>query len=100
MTYELIAPTHTTSHITNAQIVALMDNKSTITSSRLLGIEETRIAIFGTGKEAISKRQFAEWKARGFFPFYRIGGKRIFCDPEEVKRALSRRFKVNAEEAR
>lgn len=76
-----------------------MDNKSTTTSSRLLGIEETRIAIFGTGKEAISKRQFAEWKSRGFFPYHKIG-KRIFCEVEEVKRALSRRFKIAAEEIR
>ena len=76
-----------------------MDNITATSSSRLLGIEETRIAIFGTGKEAISKRQFAEWKSRGYYPFLRVG-KRIFCDVEEVKRALSRRFKINAEEIR
>jgi hypothetical protein len=72
-----------------------MDDITATSSSRLLGIEETRIAIFGTGKEAISKRQFAEWKSRGFFPYHKIG-KRVFCEVEEVKRALSRRFKINA----
>lgn len=63
----------------------------------LVGLETARIAIFGTSKEAISKRTFAEWKARGYFPYHRIG-KRIFLDVEEVKRALSRRFKINANE--
>lgn len=64
----------------------------------LVGMEEARIAIFGTGKEAPSKRTWAEWKSRGFYPFHRIGGKRIFLDVEEVKRALSRRFKIEAKD--
>ena len=76
-----------------------MNTNSTTTSKTLLGIEEARIAIFGTGKEAISKRAFADWKSKGYYPYHKIG-KRVFLDVEEVKRALSRRFKINAEEIR
>lgn len=76
--------------------VGVMTDDNNANSSRLVGMEEARLAIFGTGKEAISKRTFAEWKARGYFPYHRIGGKRIFVEVEEVKRALSRRFKINA----
>lgn len=74
--------------------------KDTANTPQLVGMEEARIAIFGTGKEAPSKRTWAEWKSRGFYPYHRIGGKRIFIDVEEAKRALTRRFKINAEEVR
>jgi hypothetical protein len=63
----------------------------------LLGLDEGRIAIFGTGPEAPSKRSWDEWRARGYYPFFRLG-KRIFINKEEVCRALERRFKVNARE--
>lgn len=63
------------------------------------GLEECRKIIFGTGPEAISKRTFAEWKARGYYPFIKVG-KRVFADPNEVRRALDRRIRVNAVEPR
>lgn len=63
-------------------------------SPTFVGLEECRITVFGTGREAPSKRLFAEWKARGYFPFIKVG-KRVFADPEEVRRAINRRFKVN-----
>jgi hypothetical protein len=68
------------------------------TSPAFVGLEECRKAIFGTGPEAPSKRTFAEWKARGYYPFIKVG-KRVFADPSEVRRALDRRFKVNAKPA-
>jgi len=66
-------------------------------STILVGLEAGRIAIFGTGPEAPSKRSFAEWKARGYFPSVKLG-KRVFVNPDEVRRALERRFKINARE--
>lgn len=66
-------------------------------SPTLVGLEEARIAIFGTGPEAPSKRSFAEWKARGYFPSVKLG-KRVFVNPDEVRRALERRFKISAKE--
>jgi len=70
-----------------------MSNENT--SPTFVGLEECRKTVFGTGSEAPSKRTFAEWKARGYFPFIKVG-KRVFADPAEVSRALSRRFKINA----
>ena len=64
------------------------------TSPAFVGLEECRTTVFGSGREAPSKRLFAEWKARGYFPYIKVG-KRVFADPEEVRRALNRRFKVN-----
>lgn len=68
-------------------------------SPTFVGLEEGRKAVFGNGPEAPSKRTFAGWKAQGFFPFIKVG-KRVFVDPSEVRRALERRFKVNATEIR
>ena len=65
------------------------------TSPAYVGIEECRKIVFGTGPEAPSKRSWDAWRAKGYYPFIRVG-KRIFANPEEVSRALSRRFKVNA----
>jgi hypothetical protein len=65
----------------------------------LVGLEEGRVTLFGTGPEAISKRCFAEWKARGYFPYVKVG-KRVFVNVDEVRRALERRFKINAVEVR
>jgi hypothetical protein len=64
-------------------------------SPTYLGLEACRIALFGDGQEAPSKRTFAEWKARKYYPSVKIG-KRVFVDPYEVSRALDMRFKINA----
>lgn len=63
-------------------------------SPTFVGLEECRTTVFGTGREAPSKRLFAEWKARGYFPFIKVG-KRVFADPDEVRRAINKRFRVN-----
>jgi len=73
----------------------VMQNEPHLTT--LVGLEEGRKSVFGTSPEAPSKRTFAEWKARGFFPFVKIG-KRVFVDPAAVRRALERRFCINARE--
>jgi hypothetical protein len=65
------------------------------TPPALVGINEGRIAIFGTGPEAISKRCFDEWRARGFYPYVKVG-KRVFISVPDVQAALERRFKVKA----
>jgi hypothetical protein len=72
---------------------------NTSTSLQLVGLEEGRIAIFGNGPEAPSKRLFAEWKSKGFYPYLKCG-KRVFLNVEDVKAALNRRFKINAVEVR
>jgi hypothetical protein len=64
-------------------------------SPTLVGLDEGRAIVFGTGPEAPSKRCFVEWKALGYFPYVKVG-KRVFVNPDEVRRALERRFKINA----
>lgn len=62
---------------------------------QLVGIETCRNLVFPDPETAPSKRTFEEWKNRGYFPQFKIG-KRVFLDPDEVRAALDRRFKVNA----
>ncbi len=63
----------------------------------LLGVEACRAIVFPDAESGPGKRTFAEWMARGYFPKYAIG-RRVFLDPAEVRRALERRFKIQARE--
>lgn len=65
----------------------------------LVGLDEGRVILFGTGPEAISKRAFSEWKARGWYPYLKVG-KRVFINVEQVRLALERRFTIRAVEVR
>lgn len=65
------------------------------TSTQLLGAAETIAAVFPGEKSRPALRTFREWQARGYLPFHKIG-KRTFFDPEDVRRALDRRFKIEA----
>lgn len=66
---------------------------------RLVGVLTCLAEVFPDAETAPGKRTFHEWMSRGYFPVYRIG-RRVFLDPCEVRRALERRFKVNAVEVR
>lgn len=66
----------------------------TTTHPRLYGVEETLEVVFAERAKP-GMRTFNEWMARGYFPKYKIG-RRVFLDPDEVRRALERRFKINA----
>lgn len=66
-------------------------------SPTLVGLDAARIAIFGDGPDAPSKRSWASWRARGYFPVAKIG-KRVFVDVEAARRAIQRRFTIPAKE--
>jgi len=69
---------------------------STLTQhSQLVGTEKCREIVFPDKSSAPGRRTFMEWQARGYFPIVKIG-RRVFVDPEECRRALERRFKINA----
>jgi hypothetical protein len=51
--------------------------------------------IFPNPKSAPSLRTFREWQARKWIPFRKVG-KRVFFDPEEVRRVIDKRFTVHA----
>jgi hypothetical protein len=66
--------------------------KSIPPSRVLVGAEECIRIVFPTQSRP-HKRTFLEWKARRLIPFYKIG-RRIFFDPEEVRTALDRHFRI------
>jgi hypothetical protein len=62
---------------------------------QLVGIEACRKIVFPDEDSAPGPRTFAKWMAARYFPVHKIG-RRVFLDPEEVRRSLDRRFKINA----
>lgn len=64
------------------------------TSPKLVTAEACIREVFGT-VNAPSLRTFRGWQAKGFIPVHKIGH-RTFFDPEQVRFALDRRFKIEA----
>lgn len=56
-------------------------------------------AVFPSDSSRPSLRTFRQWQKNRFFPVHKIGHLTFF-DPEQVRAALERRFKINAEEVR
>jgi len=71
---------------------------SAIQAQQLVGTDKCREILFPDKPSAPGKRTFLEWQARGYFPVVKIG-RRVFLDPEQVRAALERRFKINATSA-
>jgi hypothetical protein len=61
----------------------------------LIGIEPCLKAVFPDEATRPGIRTFNEWKNRGYFPSVKIG-KRVFLDPVIVRRALDKRFTIQA----
>ncbi len=64
------------------------------TSPQLVTAQACIHAIFGT-EAPPSIRTFRKWQADGWIPYNKIG-RRTFFDPEQVRRSLDRRFKIEA----
>jgi hypothetical protein len=64
-------------------------------NTKLVSAEECIAAVFSGEKSRPALRTFREWQSRGYLPFHKIG-KRTFFDPDDVRRALDRRFKIEA----
>jgi hypothetical protein len=64
-------------------------------TSKLLGAHGCMAEIWPNPQERPSFRKFKELQLKGFIPFHRIG-RLVFFDPAEVRRALDRKFKVEA----
>lgn len=67
-------------------------------TAQLLGIEPCLKIVFPDEATAPAVRTFKKWMAARYFPVHKIGH-RVFLDPEEVRAALSRRFRINAVDA-
>ena len=64
-----------------------------ITFKQLVGAVDCIKIVFPCETSSPSLRTFRQWQANGFFPFHKIGHLTFF-DPEEVRFALDRRFKI------
>lgn len=61
----------------------------------LVGVVPCLEIVFPDPKTRPGKRTFLEWKSRKYFPSVKIG-KRVFLDPIEVRKALDKRFTIEA----
>lgn len=61
----------------------------------LVGIQTALETVFSDAATRPSLRCFNEWKARKYFPSVKIG-KRVFLDPVQVRKALDKRFTIQA----
>lgn len=72
-----------------------MRMSATTADPRLVGAEACLRILFPDEETCPSLRTFYDWKARGYIPYRKIN-QRVFYDPQEVREALDRRFKIEA----
>jgi hypothetical protein len=70
-------------------------SNQTQSTKQLVGVAKCREILFPDPGSAPGMRTWNEWMKRKYFPRVKIG-KRVFLDPDEVRSALERRFKINA----
>lgn len=63
--------------------------------SQLVGMEACLKILFPDPASRPSFRLFNDWKAKGYLPYFKIG-RRVFMDPEQVRKALDKKFMVNS----
>ena len=74
-----------------------LGDMSNALTTQLVGVETCRQMVF-PDSSGPAPRTFKKWMANRYFPVHKIG-RRVFLDPEEVRAALSRRFRINAIDA-
>jgi hypothetical protein len=65
------------------------------TQKKLVGADECIKLVFPCETSRPALRTFRSWQSKGFLPVHKIGHLTFF-DPEDVRFALDRRFKINA----
>jgi len=63
----------------------------------LVGAECCLEILFPDAGSRPGLRTFRKWQAEGFIPYHKIG-RRTFFEPEQVRSALERRFRISAKE--
>lgn len=66
---------------------------TTSSEPQLLGIKPCLEIVFPDENTRPSLRTFNDWKAKRYFPSVKIG-KRVFADPQQVRKALDKRFTI------
>ena len=62
---------------------------------QLVGMEACLKIIFPGPASRPSFRLFNDWKAKGYLPYFKIG-RRVFMDPEQVRKAFDEKFMVDS----
>lgn len=60
----------------------------------LVGISTCLSLVFPDEATRPSLRTFNEWRARGYYPYLKIG-KRVFLDADAVRKSLSKKFTIS-----
>lgn len=63
-----------------------------VATPELVGAEECIHIVFPRDSRP-SLRTFRDWQARGYIPVHKIG-RRTFFDPDQVREALEKRFRI------
>lgn len=71
------------------------DATTTSQEPTLVGIKTCLQIVFPDESTRPGIRTFNEWKNRGYFPSVKIG-RRVFLDPMIVRKALEKRFTIEA----
>ncbi len=69
--------------------------KSDPREKQLVGIKTVLQMVFPDEETRPGTRTFLDWRSKRYFPYHKIGG-RVFYDPEQVRRALDKRFEIKA----
>lgn len=72
----------------------LIPMKTSSNQPQLVGASDCIKIVFPCETSRPSLRTFRQWQANRFFAFHKIG-RRTFFDPDEVRAALDRRFKIS-----
>jgi hypothetical protein len=71
------------------------DSTTTQQEPTLVGIFPALKAVFPDADTRPSIRAWNDWRAKGYYPYVKIGS-RVFIDAVQARKALDARFTINA----
>ena len=73
------------------------DSLEDVKETPLLKSQAALEAVFPDERSRPSPRAWAEWRARGYYPYVKIGT-RVWINPDKARKALVERFTVEAKQ--
>lgn len=70
-------------------------NNTTDQEPTLVGIQSALELVFKDESTRPSRRAWDEWRAKGYYPYVKIG-KRVFINPVKAREAILKRFTIEA----
>ena len=75
--------------------MSIILNNTSNQEPTFLGIKPALEAVFPDANTRPSIRAWNEWRAKGYYPYVKIG-RRVFINPDDARRALEARFTIEA----